>query len=399
MSYNDFVTVDPSGKQVGDFIWTLSPSILIRTEGPENRTVSLAYVPAFVYYLDHSSFDTIDHLATASVLWPLNRLTLGLHENVAIFTGVYQTVGNQASLTSYSTTGTAAYDLSDRTFLSASVSYVPTQYGGFAGAPYIGVATPGVGFPGTGYPGTGIAGGGFSGTGFSGMGYPGGYGGFGTGLPVGFVSNGQFISSDQYSEQLQLNYRYTPRLTFGGGASITEITISHGPTQLFEGPVLTASYVATALLSFNASTGWYFQQAQNSPSSTLIPYFTLGGSYHMRPGTTLSLTGNRSEQPSGILPGENYTQTGINATLSQKLWPRTSLSLNGSYSYSEYISGGSSGLTKSTDSYYGVGATFSWAVAAHWSTGVFFQHSGSSSSTGSYGFDQNTIGLQAGWNF
>jgi hypothetical protein len=338
-AYDDLVQFSPAGQPEDDFTWTVSPYLSARTEGPNARSLGLTYQPAFVFYTDHSDLNSINHSGNVVLNWPLNRLTLSLQGNANSAPIIVRDIGNRAETTSFTAQGTADYDLSHLTFLEGIVGFSRYDYGG------------------------------------------------------------QYIGSQSYNQQLTVNYRFTPKLTLGAGVSVIEIDAQDEPLQTSEGPQVRLTYVPTPRLHLSASAGVQFQQFGTSQSEGVAPIFTLSGSYLIRQGTSLSVDAHRSEQPSGVFAGQNYSDTGITASISQVLPHRITATLGAGYTLADYYTTQPGVQTSRTDNYYYVNTDVNYALTDRWSLALYFQHTGNSSNGNTFTYDHNIVGLRAGWSF
>jgi hypothetical protein len=301
--------------------------------------VGISYRPSFVFYTDHSDLNSVNHNGTILVNWPLNRLSLSFEGNAFVAPVIVRDIGNRATETSYSMTATADYELSHLTFLEAGVGYSFTDYGA------------------------------------------------------------QYINSQTWNEQLLLNYRFTPKLTLGAGVSLYQRSVENGPGQMSEGPLVRLSYVPTPRLTLTLGVGVQFQQFESGEGDTVTPTFLLSSSYQVRTGMNLTLDAHRSEVPSGVFIGQNYSETSFTASISQVLPHRITARLGGGYTLAEYYATQAGVQTHRTDGYYFFNTDLNYALTDAWSLGLYFQHSANSSNGNTYNYDHNIVGLRAGWSF
>jgi hypothetical protein len=337
VAYDDNVQ-GQSTKSQSDVVWTVSPYGTLTTEGPNARSLLLSYRPSFMFYLDHSDLNSVNHFATFDVHWPLNRLTLGLSENVSAASMVVPDIGGRVMQRTFGTQGSANYEFSDRTSAQGVIRYDVWDY------------------------------------------------------------DQPYISSRQWTEQLWLDYHLYDRLTVGAGLAISELAIDQAPSQLAEAPELRLNFTPNPRLKLSASAGLEFRQFDSRVPGTTEPVFRLGASYQLRPGTTFSLEGHRAEAASGLIPGANYVDTGFSAGVSEVLFSKWLLTFGGGYNTADYAAAQAGVNTQRSDSYYFLRAALGYSFIQGWGVGLFYERLANDSNS-QFGFQQNIIGLQASWSF
>jgi hypothetical protein len=357
--YDDLVDISPTGVPQSDVVWSLSPFFAVETEGPNSRKLRLTYSPSFIFFTDHTDLNTINHYGSFRIDWPFNRLTLMLGEDITIATGIIRDVGNRATIISYSTRASASYQLSDVVSLDGSFSFVPAEYG----APSYG----------------GI--------------------GFGSTIPINYPANSQLINSQQYNEQISMNYQVSSKLRTGVGISFTQTEVDQQPGQLGIGPFALASYNPDPHFTLSASAGFQTLQFDSGAPSVISPTFALSVAYKPQSDMTLTLSGSRSETPSAVTAGQNYSSTTFAGTLTRAFRHRINASLGGGYTLADYYATEPGVQTHRTDNYYFVTTSVNWTMTDRWNLGLYYQHSGNGSTAQSFVYDQNTVGLQLSWSF
>jgi hypothetical protein len=373
VSFDDYVDVTTNGTVLSDVYWTLSPTVSVKTEGPNGRMVSLTYTPSFIFFTDNPDLNSINHSGSFQLTWPMNRLTLNLSELVAIETGIVRDIADRATLITYSTTASADYVLSDKTSLSLSMTYLPLDYGGtsYGGIAYGGPGTSGIGLT----PGSTI-----------------------NGVPVGVYSGSSFISSQYFTEQLSLNYRFSDRITGSLGIACSQVDVENAPLQTGYGPNLTVTYAPDERTSLSAGAGFQYQQFDSGTPAIIAPTFNLTGSFKPRPELTLTLNGTRSDYPSAVSAGENYSNTAFSFSVSQGFLANYTASATLSYVLADYYATQPGVQTHRTDSYYLFTAALNRRFGTHWSVGLLYERI-SNNSTTTFSYDQNIVSLTGGWTF
>lgn len=337
VAYDDMVENTIDGTE-SDVTLTFSPRASIETDGPNARNLKVTYRPSYLAFIDHSRLNNLNHFGTVDIKWPLNRLTLSLQENVSVASVVVRDISDRAEQARYLTEATADYEISHRSSLNGVFDYERSDYGG------------------------------------------------------------NFINYQQFTEQLRLDYHFGDRLTVGGGFSATQVVVDQGPGQSSEGPLVRATLTLNPEFSVTAQVGIQWLHFDSGAPVSLAETFNVTGLYQVRPGTSISLNARRAEQPSALLLGQNYTDTGFSLDLNQVLSRRLGLTFIGGYTQADYYATDVGVVTQRSDSYYFVRLTLNWAVTDKWTTGVFVDRS-SNQSSGSFSYDHNVAGVQASWTF
>ncbi len=352
---DDNILLSESGK-TGDFSIRIDPTIAISfgDEAGAANIVHFSYEPDVILFVDHSKFDTVQHIIRFDAQSRLGHLKLGLSENAQFLNGtdvnrasntgafvnaVNLDVRGQTNLNRFDTQLTASYDLTGKTFLSGGVAWSVSDYE-------------------------------------------------------------QYISSQQISGNLFVNYAYGPKLVIGAGGSIgTEIVDQPTPDQTFEQIHLRASYELTGKLVSHASMGIEIRQLGTGQSDYVSPVFDLGIDYTPFDGTTFSLTGSRHITNSASLAGQDFSSTELIASVRQRVLQRFFLSLTGGYQNESYF--GTIGSISATreDNYYFIQPAIDVRITRYWYGGAYYLHRKNDSSASNFGFEETQAGIRATFTF
>ena len=219
--YDDNINI--SQNHVSDYYFTFEPTLTVGfgdINGQDNNFFRFDYAPGIFLFLDHSEDDAVQHVIRLRGQHPFSRLTVGMSEQIAILDGTdvrnvaEQTapgsqpnldVAGRAKFQTYTTSLTAAYDLSGKTFLSTGIDSLVTNYS-----------------------------------------------------TAGLFSSGDVLAN------LFLNYRYSDKLVVGaGGSAGYDFVQDPNPDQTFEQANVRFSYQASGKLSLNATGGVEFREFEN----------------------------------------------------------------------------------------------------------------------------------------
>src|SRR5205823_5172318 len=103
------------------------------------------------------------------------------------------------------------------------------------------------------------------------------------------------ISSQIFSGNLFLNYRYSEKIVIGlGGTGGYDVVDNPTPDETFEEANVRGSYQVTGKIAFNFSGGVEFRQFENNSRGEYIsPVFELNATYQPFDGTKITLSGSR----------------------------------------------------------------------------------------------------------
>jgi hypothetical protein len=357
--YDDNINISQTAHE-SDYYFTIEPVLTLGfgdITGHEDNYIRLDYAPSLFLFLDHSENDAVQHLIRLEGQHSFGRLTLTLGEEVAILDGTdlrtlsdANSPGSHANLDlsgrtrfqTYNTRIGAAYDLTGKTFLSSGLDSLVTNY-----------------------------------------------------------DSAGLISSQMFSGNLFLNYRYSEKIVIGvGGTGGYDFVDNPNPDQTFEQANVRASYQATGKIALNFSGGVEFRQFENNSRGQYIsPVFELSATYLPFDGTSMTLSGSRRTFNSGVLAGQDFAGTTITAGLRQRLAQRFYFAVSAGYQNSDYFSTVSSVMANRRDNYYFIQPALDFPITRFWSVGGYYLHRQNDSSFQSFKFDDNQVGVRTALTF
>lgn len=352
--YDDNIDLTQTHKS-SDFYTSIEPTISLGLGGTgEDQTNFLAFVyaPNVFIFADHSNADALQHVIHLAGQRQFARLTLSVGEDIQILdstnlTLLTDTTGRQANIdvgrktreNVFDSKLGASYDLSSKTFLTASADYRVYDYP-------------------------------------------------------------SLISSETVSGSLFFNYNYGAKLVVGvGGTGGYDRAQSSTPDQYFEQGNLRLSYQATGKISFSATGGIEVREFGGARGEYISPVYTLEGSYLPFDGTSISITGSRQTQNSAVISGSDFTSTKIDLRLRQRLLQRIFIGLNVGYENDDYFSATNAIDVSRTDNYYYFQSSIDVNVTRFWSIGVYYLHREDSSSLENFTFSDNQFGARTSLTF
>jgi Putative beta-barrel porin 2 len=352
--YDDNINISQTNKET-DYYFAIEPVLTLGAgdiNGHEENYIRLDYAPSLFLFLDHSEHNALQHLIHLGGQHRFSRLTLAFNEEIAILDGtdlrslsdqtspgshVNLDVSGRTKFQTYYTQLNASYDLSGKTFLTAGINSLITDY-----------------------------------------------------------SSSSLFSSGDVSGNLFMNYRYSDKLVVGVGGTGGYNFVQHpNPDETFEQANARLTYRATGKLNFNLSGGVEFRQFQQSSLDTYVsPVFELSANYEPADGTTFTLSGTRRTYNSAVLGGQDFAATTITASLRQRFLQRFYLGVTGGYENSDYFSTVSTTTANRVDDYYFIEPSIDFSITRFWTFGAYYLHRQNDSSQRSFSFDDNQVGIR-----
>src|SRR4029077_21111093 len=157
-------------------------------------------------------------------------------------------------------------------------------------------------------------------------------------------------SSQGASANIYINYVYSPKLVIGlgatGGVNSNDGTTSN---ETFEQMNARINYIVSGKISLSVSGGLEFRQFGSGDS--IAPVYEIAGTYRPFENTIITIAGSRRTDSSASLAGQDYSETTISLTFSQRLFSRVNVGLGIGYANSDYLSATSGASTARTDNY------------------------------------------------
>src|SRR5438067_6961494 len=110
-----------------------------------------------------------------------------------------------------------------------------------------------------------------------------------------------------------------------------------------------ANYIVSGKISLSLSAGLEFRQFGDGDS--VSPVYEIAGSYHPFENTIITIAGSRRTNSSASLAGQDFEETSISLTLSQRLFSRATFSLAEGYTHSAYLSASNGQSSTRADDY------------------------------------------------
>lgn len=321
----------------------------------EENFLELFYEPDFLIFADHSSFNTVQHVAYFAAQYRFSRLTLGAAETIqlaetgdsqlpsfpgTVVNGVNIDTGGRRRINTYTTHLSATYDLTGKTFLSSASDYTRTDYAG------------------------------------------------------------SLTNSQRFSSNFLLNYQYSPKLLVGAGGTVGRDLLNQPNTrQTFGQANLRASYNPTGKFNASLSVGVEVRQFDTGSEDFVSPVFDLGASYAPFDGTSITLDASRGTQVSAVLASQDYASTQVQLTAKQRLFQRLIVSVTLGYQNLDYFGSSEDTVATRGDNYYFTQSSIDTRITNFWSAGAFFVYRENTSNLANFRFSETQIGIRSALKF
>jgi len=349
--YDDNINIS-SFQRISDTYTVIEPGIHLGfgdSAGGFNY-LTFDYIASVYFFAEQTERDTVEHLIRLAAQHDFGHLVLGLNQEVRILDGtnlntLSNTTGVQANTdvggpsreNTYTTTVNATYDLTGKLFLSGQISYAMYDYE-------------------------------------------------------------TLISSRQASANLFINYVYSPKLVIGLGAT-GGVNSSDGPAsdETFEQMNVRANYIVSGKISLSISGGLEFRQFGGGDS--ISPVYEIAGTYRPFENTAITIAGSRRTLSSASLAGQDYSDTNISVTFSQRLFSRVNLSLGVGYQNLDYLSATTGASTARSDNYFYIEPSIDVDITRYWSVGFYYLYREDSSTLALFSFYDNQFGVRTSLTF
>lgn len=351
--YDDNINISNFNRQ-SDVYTTIEPTLDLGFGDTENNFLALTYSPSVFLFASHSENNAFQHSISLNGQYRFPRVTVALSEQIELldgtglnrasgtgtdFTRTNLDVSGRTRLNTYSTRLNANYSLTGKTFLTAGLQYLVSDY-----------AT--------------------------------------------------LISSSVISGNVYFNYTYSPKLSLGVGASAGYDSVdAPSDDQTFEQINFRASYELTGKVSASFSAGFEFRQIANGVSDNGSPVFDGTLFYQPFDGTSLSLTLSRRTQNSATLAGQNFHSTSATLSARQRFLQRLYLGLSVGYENSSYFTTTSEFASSRNDDFFFLQASVDFELTRFWTIGLYYFYRESDSSLNFFSFYDNQIGLRTSIRF
>jgi hypothetical protein len=345
--YDDNIYIR-SNNRVGDFYWTVTPSVEYQTRQIDQELDSLDtqpenyfhfyYKPEFAEFLQQTQNDFIDHHAEANYVLSMPRLQLGLDSGFN--TSHYPNVdfGGRLKATYFTDRFYWQYVVTNRLTLGGDTAMTLSRYE-------------------------------------------------------------QGIDTNDFTNTAYLDYELSAKVKLGVGTTLGHVEVADSnPGQNYEQFYLRSSYQVRDKISLTGQAGAEVRQYDGGTSTT-SPNFTVGAIYQPFDSTTLQLQGRRRTVPSISQYSADYNDTDVALIMRQRLLHEVYVNLRTSFEHDDYFnvrSGNSTGLTYD---YFTIRPSIEWDWNKYAKFTAYYEYQDNHAPSASLGFYDNSVGFGVGFSF
>jgi hypothetical protein len=340
-----------SSDRDGDFVWALSPGVLIGTGSYKESDGNFAlvdYTPTIYFFTEDSSNNGVNHDLNASAQWKKSKLTLGLSQGYyAAFGGLLdatnrldrELAGSDLNQQTIPTTLRVMYDFSDKTSVEVN------------------------------------------------------------GRQIIRLFKSEFNDYNEWINANWVNYKYTEKLAFGAGATFGWRDIRNNPNQMYEQGLLRAVYNVAEKVTAIGRIGLQWDQYDNDFERG--PSFIFGGTLNFRPreSTLVALDAYRQEQNSIYAGGQSYVITGFRAAVRQRFLEKFTANVSGGYDFTDYRATSDGTQASREDDFFFFGGGVDYSITTRWDAGVFANYRKNDSTDGGFSYEDFQAGLRSSFRF
>ncbi len=291
-AYESNVFIQPRHEQE-DFYFTISPGLAVgwgefksefyepekpRFEGFAGKNFFYVdYAPSYTWWVDHSGLDTFDHNARLEAEWTVQRLTLGASASYVTETVPVEDLGTRVERRRTLAALRSNYELDGKTSFEINGYYERYDY------------------------------------------------------------EGNFVDSQEWRNEDWFNYRISPKIKLGLGATFADIDREDNAGQTYEQGRLRVVYEASENLTISLIGGCEWRQVEDGDDRA-DGVFQLDVVWTPFDGTDVYLQGYRRSVTTGLSGEEYYIATGVFARVRQRFLQRYYLSLVAGYQNADYQS-------------------------------------------------------------
>jgi len=351
--YDDNINLS-SADRVGDWYFVVEPAIHLGFGDSEGGLNYLAfdYSASAYFFAEQTQRNGVEHFIHLAGQHDFGHLVMGLSQDVQILDGTsLNSLSNRTGVQAntdvngpsrsniYTTSLHASYDLTGKLFLTYQGTYSRTDY-----------------------------------------------------------ETQSLVSSQTMSENVYLNYVYSPKLVIGLGAT-GGVTSNDGPTgdETFEQINARANYIVSGKISLTVSGGVEFRQLGDGNS--ISPVYEIAGSYRPFEDTIITIAGSGRTQTSASLAGQDFSENSISLTVAQRLFSRTTISLGVGYTRSEYLSATTGDSSARSDDYFYIEPSWDIEITRYWTVGLYYLYRSDSSTFALFSFYDNQFGIRSSLTF
>ena len=338
--YNDNIYIQRTNR-TSDFIWTLSPGLMIGAGDyvqQEESWLTVDYAPSFIFFTDNDGNDAIDQHGCLNFEWRPASWTFGLKQDYRQLSGAIIEAGNRVTRSIYDTDFYIKYDLSSKTTFELDGEQSVNDYD----------------------------------------------------LPL--------FSYNVWTAAGWLDYWVTPKIKLGIGVTGGFMDVVQNPNQTYQQGMFRAEYDMTEKFKLRGSAGGEVREFQGAQKERVNGIFSLGATYKPWENTELIVDAYRRDESSLVTANQNYTLTGFSAGIHQVVAEKYTLGVAGGFNHSTYYATATGVNTNSDFDYFFIRPEIDCRITDQLTAEIFYQYQQNDSSQG-IAFNSDLMGINLAYHF
>ena len=331
IAYDDNIFISNTNR-VADTILTVTGGISLIYGDWRSRSENFLvadYEASGIFYFENPDQDSLNQVASLMGQYRIQRLTMQLRSQYMYLTGAERDVGGLVTRNLINNSLRFAYDVSDKTALTAE---------GFAN----------------------------------------------------LTLYQTLFNSYEFGAKAGAEYQILQKIRVGPEAVIGFLNVAESPFQVYEQIRARATYNATGKITFEGSAGVEFRQFDSENRTYFV--FSLTANYRPFDGTVIALRGYRNIYGSASLEGQDFIATGIESSLTQRFFHRFYLTVATGYENDDYIAVAEDAQAGRVDNFVFIRPALAFSFTKWGSISVFYEFRKNFSNESEFAFYDNRVG-------
>lgn len=206
-----------------------------------------------------------------------------------------------------------------------------------------------------------------------------------------------FADSRMSYGEVALRYAYSPKTRIGMIYKAGRFEVDGAGEQTVQRTTARIEWNPTRKIAIDVEAGMENRSFDKGSDSTPVVEARVG--WTPREGTELYLAGNRRVLASAFLPGENFTQSGVELGIVQRLGGKWTGRVEGGLERAAYSRVSGSGPSGRVDRIHFIRPSVEYRFTDDFSMGLFYRYSENRSNQEVFGFKSHSSGVEMGYRF